>query len=339
MRVSICLILSLLVMVLCGCDQSAENPTEASQINTTVCTETSMTTTEHQTTKETTESTEPTSQESTLPPSTDPSDVQVRDPSLPVWYSDDGKKSNSDEQEEIYYMDDIPPTQWYVTIDGVQDLYQIRMTANGLAIDGTGMEEPYLVPETKQLTSYQLAGANGWAAYVYSDTEIMQIDLITGEVTALVNPCRVFDVWLCEGGLYYAVEWGGESERLINLYRRTPGATTLYPYLTNTFSATSLFAIQHPESSHSDIFWTQLNPEMWEVLETELADEDSPYKASHKACWESSDIRVDPEGVEALKAFCLQLQQDTGIPALIKVRYDLETMLRGLEKTPIFLEP
>ncbi|MBQ4641785.1 MAG: hypothetical protein IJB47_04145 [Oscillospiraceae bacterium] len=235
-------------------------------------------------------------------------------------------------------MDDLPSTQWHITIDGEQELYRIRMMANGLVIEGTGMEEAYLVPESKQLTAYQLAGANGWAAYVYSDTEIMQVDLITGEVTPLINPCRVFDVWLCEGGLYYAIEWGGESERLINLYCRAPGATTLYPYLTNTFSATSLFTIQHPESSHSDIFWTELNPEMLEVLEAELADEDSPYKASHPACWESSDIRVDPEGKEALKALCLQLQQDTGIPALIKVRYNQETMLRGLECTPIFLE-
>ncbi len=335
-RMCICLVLFLLIAALCGCDQSAEEPTGGSEISTTASTEASMPTMEYHPTEESTESTEPSTQKSTQPESTEPSETQARDPSLPVWFSENNTLGDD---AEIYYIDDLPPTQWHVTIDGVQELYRIRMTTDGLIIEGTGMEEVYLVPESKQLTAYQLAGANGWAAYVYSDTEIIQVDLITGALTPLINPCRVFDVWLCEGGLYYAIEWGGESERLINLYRRTPESTTLYPYLTNTFGATSLFTIQHPESSHSDIFWTQLNPEMLEVLEAELANAESPYKASHRACWESSDIRVDPEGKEALKAFCLQLQQDTGIPALIKVRYNQETMLRGLEKTPIFLEP
>lgn len=322
------LILSAILVLMTGCSKIPER----SDRDTRPLSETEASATQLQAAEKPTETAAPTDL-------TDPPEIPARDSDMPVWMPNVDEMFSADgfTSTQCSYTDDLPPTQWHVTVEGKQHLYRIYMTENGLAIEGTGMEGVYLVPGSEQVADCKLAGADGRVAYVYNNSLIWEVDLHSGDLKPIVNPTRVHDVWMCEAGIYYLVEWGWPDEQELRVYLRQGDWLQIYPLQTDFPVATSLFAFEHPVSNHSDFYWTELNPQMLDVLKKELEDQNSSYRSVHPACWDSYNIRDDVEHKDALKALCMDLQEDTGIPALVKVRYGTADKIR-LKAIPVFLE-
>ena len=271
------------------------------------------------------------------PPSSDPTDATSAptepEPEPPVWY----KQDLQHESYEAFFSADhtlsafASNRYWYVRhgdtlvrawLDPFQDA-DLLVVKSG--------ETEYQVPVSTDLTDYSRIGADGKYVYLNSDTDIIRVDLFTGETEILFTCDRLLRVYSYDNLVLMIL---AENDGTWNIYRMyiptmdteifyegIPTDTPLY-----TFDFSGRYSTQDP------FIWTTMNPEMSALLRKELANPDSIYKVSNfrgkiepddfSSIWGKMDLESE-DGQNAPPYMLLHsIQNHTGIRAWVKCAYN-----------------
>ncbi len=219
-------------------------------------------------------------------------------------------------------------TTWLVSDEKVNTIFLARMLPNaGLSISNVNSSKTYTVPNSEAFANYTLLGADGKWAYLKNDTEILQMDLQTGKTARLVSGDFISDAYIAgRDALYYAVKKDGNLS-VNRLYIPTMQTDILYKDFPADIPVSStIFKLYAPESTQGPVRWMCLNPEMLQLINRELSNPDSTYKASRNGV----DLSVlwtaeTQEMIRPLEWLCFFLQEDTGVRAFAEGSYHQKT--------------
>ena len=280
--------------------------------------------------------TEPTPTES-APPETEPAPT---DPEH-YWYVEPSNKISYDE----FFSQDLPCSyssyehSWYAYRPSKNSYhyYSASLGEAGIQIRSTQKDEDgqqvilYTTPDTQLYSSsgYRMAYSDGTWAYLYKDTQIIRIHLITGQRETVASSDSILSVITTGPDVLYYLSQTQETLVLHQVYLPEMKNTALYQ---QEATATSLSFCQFATSGQTlgKITWTIINPEIWQRLNEEVTNPDSPYKVfSHNdftEYWGSIESIYDALWVDEVhETLLIQLQKDSGIPAFLQCTYDLST--------------
>lgn len=269
------------------------------------------------------------------PPSSDPTDATSSptdpEPEIPLWYIEDPHYLS---YEEFFSSDRTLSTSnfhqsWYIRhgdrlIRARLDLYR----DDGLLVVKSG-ETEYPIPGSENLTDHSRIGVDGTYVYLSSATDIIRVDIFTGE-TEIVYTCDQLLQVRCYDDL--VLMFLAENAGIRNLYRMylptldteifyegIPADTPLY-----CFNLSGRYSTQGPFT------WTMMNPEMSALLRKELANPDSiyiindftGYPSDYSSIW--NDMTLDTTNEYEAPPDCLlhEIQNHTGIHAWVKCAYN-----------------
>jgi len=271
----------------------------------------------------TAEATEPTS------PTSAPTEPE---PEIPLWY----KQDLQHESYEAFFSADHTLSAfssnryyWYVRhgdtlvragFDPFQDA--------GFLVVKSG-ETEYPVPVSTDLTNYSRIGADGKYVYLSSDTDIIRIDLFTGETEILFTCDRLLRVYSYDNLVLMILAETGGAWNICRIYIPTMDTEIFYEGIpTDTPLYTFDFSGRY--STQAPFIWTMMNPEMSALLRKELANPDSiyivndftGYPSDYSSIW--NDMTLDTANEYDAPPDCLlhEIQNHSGIHAWVKCAYN-----------------
>lgn len=291
------------------------------------------------TTAPATESTEePTTAPPTVPtdvPTTEPVTEPVTEPSEPEFTPELWKPNGNHLSYKEYFSKDrffgyVKTNSWIVSEEDNGYLFTLDVNA-GLTITSEALSGSYRVPNSfATLSSYkdlEFVGTDGRTAYFANTTQIISIDLETGEDTELIAAEKLQNVYMGCGTVLYYIRYVYNTPYICRMYAPEVREDILYilndPYYHLTLS--------RPLSSQGLVKWSGVNPAMLERLKMELSDPNSPYQKDayydYSYLWQVEDLLEDTsyQYFNSLVSILRNLQADTGIHAEIQGRYDCFT--------------
>ena len=252
---------------------------------------------------------------------------------IPFWYNEDPHYLSYDE----FFATDRPLTSyrhrnaWYVCQDDT--LYHIRLDWNSIdaKLSVQSSDGSHTVPNCDNLAGFSLIGSDGHYACLNSATNVIQIDLFTGQQQTVLTCERLIDIFLLDGVvLYYCAEDAG-LWNIYQMYLPTLDVDILYkgipadtpPYFFNLLAR---------QSTRGPVSWSMLNPETTAILRKELADPDSIYKINNfrekaepddfSSIWDKMDLD-STDGNNAPPYMLLHsIQNHTGIHNWVTYTYN-----------------
>ena len=186
-------------------------------------------------------------------------------------------------------------------------------------------DNKYTVPCEKQYPEHSLLAADGKWAYLFDGTEILQVDMHTGEVRQLVSGERIFQSYICGKDLLYYACVDGDKIHIHRLYIPTMHTDCLYDDISSDipWDGDGLYLYQ-PESTLGNIVWKTISPEMAELMKKELADPESPYREIEEISffWDIEDpfqyeFPYSQTVGMALTQLMKPLEEDTGVSSYL----------------------
>lgn len=267
------------------------------------------------TTNDTTLSSSESTDESSTPP---PSDFQ---PDLPVWYIAEPSHLSyedffaEDRTLEYAYAND----SWYVRQG--EDLLQFGfdwMQSDKLVIQGGDIN--YTVPGSENLTGYTRLGTDGHYAYLHSDTEIIRVDLLSGEKEIILTCDKLLSINCYNSLVLIYLTKQTDACSISRMYLPTLETDLLYGGVPADTPMEWLY-FPFTYSTQSPISWTMMNPEMTAQLQTELADPDSIYKVNSISQEDYTSRWGDPALI-SFPGLIWDIQTRSGIPAWVQCTFD-----------------
>ncbi len=153
-------------------------------------------------------------------------------------------------------------------------------------------DNEYTVPCEKQYPEHSLLAADGKWAYLFDATEILQVDMHTGEVRQLVSGERLLQADICGKDLLYYACVEGDNIHIHRLYIPTMRTDCLYDDISSDIPWDDIgFKLYQPESTLGNLVWRTISPEMVALMKKELSDPNSPYRANEELSvfWDTED--------------------------------------------------
>lgn len=239
---------------------------------------------------------------------------------------------------EDRFKEDVPfgdnTTTWIASSnDSSSNDYNVfRLQRSSITIEnGKEKECVYNIPVDEALWDYcYLLSADGRWAYVCSGGELCKLDLLSGELTTLVEKR--------ESDLYWQVQACGKDtvcifqldvQRNLRIYYRdlhSDAEKTLYSGVLPQTSAYDLqsgwrgLSFRAPSSTLGTFTWQMMNPAFYAASQEELANPDSQFKRvyqeDYSRCWE--DPEKHPIHLASCPALCNAIQDELNTPYYIK---------------------
>lgn len=210
--------------------------------------------------------------------------------------------------------------RWIAVQDDSAHLFTVS-AERSVIVQSAAFMDKHIVPNSSVLQGYELLGANGADAYLCGENRIIQLDLLTGDITALVEAEQMVDAYLCGGAVLYYAYSEGALVYICRLY--VPDMVN--EVLHSVEAPSNLFWLNCPKSTLGDITWTTVNQQMLQHLKDALADPNSKYQKDgpydYSDIWKAEDALTNPAYVQSLKWICYHLQNDTGTHALLQGQY------------------
>lgn len=269
----------------------------------------------------------------TAEPKDDNSAPTDQDPEIPLWYNQDPQYLSYEDflsSDRILHAFSSSP-YWYVRHGDtfVQARFDPYCESDSLVIKSG--ETEYQVPGSEKLTGYTPIGSGSDGHYVYmnSSTDIIRVDLLTGETETVFNCDQLFQV-LCYDKLVLMIL--AENAGIRNIYRiylptldtdvfyeGIPADTPLYCFeLSGSYSASGPFT------------WNMMNPTMTDVLRKELTSPDSIYRVNsftgsesdYSSIWDTVTLNTTNKYEAPPPSLLHEIQSHTGIHAWVKCAYN-----------------
>lgn len=319
-------ILLLTVLFLTGC--APATPAETTQ----PATETTPAATAEPTTAPTTAPTAPTTTPTTAPtvpttaPPTEP-EPQVLDPAL--WWREAQHPSYEEAIAAAPTYTRSNTRSWLISEGDAGILYSLESYyPDGLFVSSSAHEEiyPIIDGETLSENGMYLAAADMEYAYMYSDSAIQKIDLLTGETLASVPCGNILSSKTTDHYMLYYAEHAGEAINICRVYLPEMKRDVL-----DTLEAPYSIRWEVSRSGRDEtLSWRIITPELSELLEKELQNPDSSYKTlsiyeekvDFSSAWDDEDF-WDPRHLDFSGMFLFGIQQATGIPIFTEYTYCL----------------
>lgn len=277
--------------------------------------------------------TEPTTQATTAPttaPATIPttetteSEPTVLDPE--IWLTDPQYPTYEDffSQQRCLSLRYALPTTWLAS-----DGSACYLGSEGLVIKNSVCDASYEIPNADRYDGYNVVSIDGRHAYMHNETQIIQIDLLTGEIVVDIKlNYEILESNVYSGVALYYMGYDGEKVHFGRVYL----PEMKHELLCSAETPLCMLQLTTPESTQGTICWQSINPEMVSLIQAELAKPDSKYQKIHKengildlsSLWEIENPLNDRRS-EDMKWLCYELQEATGIRALIAYSYDSST--------------
>lgn len=284
-----------------------------------------------------TEATVPSTQPPTQKPTPPPTETEPPEPDLSWYISDPQNMSYQD-----FFAEDRPHTLsnqtqiWHSPVPGSETVYSIsrpQATFPRLFVAEVNGQVVYEIPNTETTTSYQPLGTDGTYVYLADQYEnasqIIRIDLLTGNTTVIAQYQRILDIQLYpDNVLYYAAAEGSQ----LKIYRvYLPTLTTdliceleIHPLMPGTWFSFSV------SSTQGTVSWNGLSPEILDALYAEFSNPDSVYypgfgdpKKDLSEFWENPDLLrnlyYDLRGSIPM----MKLQDDKNLQAMLRGTYNI----------------
>ncbi len=217
---------------------------------------------------------------------TDPTDAAstatAPEPEMPLWYIEDPEYLGYDE----FFSTDRPLTSyryrsaWYTRQDDTLHRARLDWNPESAQLSVQSSDGSHAVPGCDSLTSFSLIGSDGHYAYLNSASDVVQVDLLTGQQKTVLTCKRLIDIFLLDGVvLFYCAEDAGQWN-IYQMYLPTLDVDILYegiPVDTPPY----FFNLVARQSTQGPVSWSMLNPDMTAILRKELANPDSIYKISN----------------------------------------------------------
>ena len=315
------LILILAVLLLSGCGNQETVPTAVPTIEAT-----GETVTVPQTEPTTAPTTAPTTTPTTAPT------VESTETTVPVLSPELWRPSS----EQLSYKEYFSQEQWFDwqetgswIVAGENGAHRFTLnTGLMLTVTGDAFSESYLVPFSQAtLGKYgnpQFLGTDGRIACFANETQIVSIDLETGEDTVLVTAEKLQDVYFMGGSVLYYIRYEYGDPVICRFYV-PESREDVVRHLEDPWYHIQL---KRPNSNLGKIEWESYNPEMVALAKAELENPGSKYKAIDfsgvPSLWEEEDVFASPY-LPSLLVLFEAIQADTGVPAMHKGSLDCRT--------------
>ena len=218
----------------------------------------------------------------TTTPTTAPT-VESTEPTVPVLSPELWRPSS----EQLSYKEYFSQEQWFDWQETVSWIVAgengaHRFTLNtGLMLTVTcdAFPESYIVPHSQDtLEKYGnplFLGTDGRIACFENETQIVSIDLETGEDTVLVTAEKLQDVYFMGGSVLYYIRYEYGNPVICRFY--VPDSREdVIRHLEEPWHRIQL---KRPDSNLGKIEWESYNPEMVALTKAELENSGSKYKA------------------------------------------------------------
>lgn len=312
-------LLILTVLLLSGCGQQKPE-------------QTTVPTTQAATAPTTAPTTVPTT-EPTTAPTTAPI-AETTEPAAPALLSPEvWKPKASHLSYKAYFSQNQWFDQWEIyswIVSGENGGYRCELnTWPELTVSCDAYSGHYTVPRSGQtLEKYgnpQFLGTDGRIACFANETQIISIDLETGDDTVLVTAEKLQDVYYLGGVLlfYIRYEFG---DPVICRFHIPEARENVIRSLEEPWRGIRLLC---PDSNLGKVEWTSFHPEMVALVEAALKDPNSTYKTADvglgvPSLWKLDDPFADPGGPALLRLMEL-IQADTQVSAMRKGSFDCRT--------------
>ena len=242
---------------------------------------------------------QPSSMPTTEPAPTQPVWVQeIECPSYDVFFA-----------EDRIYEEKENPCAWTVTTGSAEAEYVLSLDAEAgsLYVTGKTLETPEQVYASGILRECNLLGCDGRFAYLTRQgehaitTQILQLELLTGELETLVQGEALLDIYYYDCVVYFA-EFRKGAVRISRAYL-PEGIVDL---LHSPNVPVAVFAMDRPESTLGNIVFDYVRPYTQEEIQRELNNPASSYRTdtdmeARNALWESKDPFNDPACREEMR--------------------------------------
>ena len=258
-------------------------------------------------------------------PTTGPTSTQ------PVWLQEvDYLSYEAFFAEDRVYEEKENPCAWTVKTGSAEAEYALSLDTEAavLYVTGKALDAPEQVYASDVLRECNLLGCDGRFAYLTRQgenaltTQILQLDLLSGELEAVVQGEALLDIYYYDAVVYFA-EFRGGAVRISRAYL-PEGIVDL---LHSPNVPVAVFAMDRPESTLGNIVFDYVRPYTQEEIQRELNNPASSYRAdkhmeARNALWESKDPFNDPACREEMREMgweiaggytwtreCVELQQ------------------------------
>ena len=238
---------------------------------------------------------------------------------------------------EERFKEDVPfgtyDSSWLVHMSG-NDYRQYSLSKRKGTYPLAVMQEETVIYETmcdRVLDNYYLVTADGLWAYLSNDTQLIRVNLFTGESTTLEefssDLLRRY-IWGC--GKDTVCIYTLDQNYHLRYYYRDLHSDTEKNIYEGTIPATPLddMVFYRPETTQGRAQWRMMNPDFYEVLKKELGDPDSPFRTqsyygSLSGYWEHSENFE--ASIESAFFLCIPVQNHYDVPARVEYAYDPKT--------------
>lgn len=265
----------------------------------------------------------------TVPPATVPTVLPSTVPTAPptetaVWQTEPEYLSYEDyfSEDRPYNLVNNQKESWLIP-EGDSFIKCSLNKSRHLYIRVSTEQETYAIPNSQSLCEHEILMADGKHAYLGNSTGILQIDLLTGNITGRIPAESIVNdtIYTFDGLVAYYADYTGGKLQLCRVYLPEMRQDVLYTLDVPVY----LFSGGYAESTLGKLSWMALNPDMQTVLTKELANPESPYRTPSldlASLWEAEAPLGTKVYESTLMHLCEEIQNTTGIRAWTSYSYN-----------------
>lgn len=273
------------------------------------------------------ETTEPTE---TDPPVTEPLPTDGTEATKHPWYVENPDGMSYEEFFSKPRLLDVTGGNLWTAPTGTD--YILRATEEGLQVWQNGGRAFYTVPGFEGPDcGVTPIFCNGNIAYVCSDTQLLRLDVMTGEYTVEAEFDRVMGTSGRGPYLLYFAAVRGEEIDIYQIYVPT-NTVELLCSETSAKTAPVWFEFGTQKTTEDPVIWEMINPKVYTVLEQEIRNihsellEDADIAKDFIQLWAKPETLDEELQYDGRVADLLRTMQDKfGLNALVRCNYDSAT--------------
>ena len=312
MKAAVSILAVILAVLLAACVPAvpAETTTAPTEVTTTAPTAAPTTApTTEPTTEATTEATEP--------------EPQILEPAR--WMTDPVYPSYEEFLAKEPEYAPVNASSWLV-MDGDSGI-EYRLGYEGLKILSSVQGVAYPVPNVEALQDYYARATDGRYVYMLGDTELIKVELQTGEILDSIQLERIMVSTIVDDFVMYCITYDGAQFNACRVYLPEMKLDVL-----NGFDAPEkLYVETGTHYIDGSLRFILLNPELIALLERELQNPESPYRkpviygheADFSQLWTTEKF-WDEQFLMWQDMFLFGVQEMSGIRAFVEYHYHLE---------------